>query len=522
MPLAQRGVVFEDRRTTVRAHPNRSDIACFVGYVAIRPDIAAGALPAAVERDLRESGWIGSAYARAGASRLLDVPVNISSWELFDRLFAWDRREVPGSSEKAATWMGSAVRSFFAEGGRQCVVIRVGDPVALGRELNEREVSAAIATLVPGYPFLLEASAADRKMWSGLGHLAGLEGVSFVVFPDLPELCSDPPGDAAPKQVRLETREQFVECAAEAGEPKLPRVTGYPSPRSDRKGYARWSLALSFVIRYLSRIRRDVQLVAAIPRPLASARIGNLFEFLAGNRGLGALAGSPDLMRDGIGSVFLQLAYPWIRTVWSNDLPENLETPEGALLGQLAVNSLTQGTYRSAARLKPRTIVDLAPALSRDERLGLLNGLAFQDRVSVYGFAPSGIRLLSDNTAALDANYRPASVNRLVSVLVRAARQAGDEALFENSGEDLWAEMEERVAGLLRRLYDLGALRGDAPDDAFSVRCDRSTMSQNDIDNGRVIVEVEFQAALPIERITVVLAYQDGAQITALREGSAA
>jgi phage tail sheath protein FI len=71
--------------------------------------------------------------------------------------------------------------------------------------------------------------------------------------------------------------------------------------------------------------------------------------------------------------------------------------------------------------------------------------------------------------------------------------------------------MSELMAGLLRA----GALRGATPEAAFDVRCDRSTMSQSDIDSGRVIARIQFDAALPIEQITVVLAL-GGAGVTSL------
>ncbi len=63
-------------------------------------------------------------------------------------------------------------------------------------------------------------------------------------------------------------------------------------------------------------------------------------------------------------------------------------------------------------------------------------------------------------------------------------------------------------------LLEAGALAGATPEQAFSVRCDRSTMSRHDVDQGRVIAEVTFSAALPIDTITVVLAMDEGGRIS--------
>jgi phage tail sheath protein FI len=90
----------------------------------------------------------------------------------------------------------------------------------------------------------------------------------------------------------------------------------------------------------------------------------------------------------------------------------------------------------------------------------------------------------------------------------------GEEVTFESSGEPLWGEVRGRLNGFMRGLYDAGAFRGDSPEEAYQVRCDRSTMSQNDIDNGRVVAYVQFDAASIIDTITVVLIVNDGAQVS--------
>jgi hypothetical protein len=58
------------------------------------------------------------------------------------------------------------------------------------------------------------------------------------------------------------------------------------------------------------------------------------------------------------------------------------------------------------------------------------------------------------------------------------------------------------------RLWQLDALDGDTISDAFSVRCDRSTMTQNDLDNGRLVAMVSFNAASTVELIRVTLALE--------------
>jgi hypothetical protein len=498
MPLATRGVGFAGPQQPTSPHPNRADIACFIGYVGLQPEVAAGQLPPAVERELSEAGWLEGPHARHGAAQLLDVPVTINSWESFTRLFAWRNRVVKDSSDLAATWLGAAVRSFFSEGGRECTVIRVGDPWEYG-DYNADSIGIRIAKLIPGFPFLLATYPADASSWHGIGHLAGLPQVSMISLPDLAELSSNAPELPAPIAAEEPLVENWVECSEESPQPGFLSLFRYPGPRAERDGYARYFMSLSFVTQYIERYRRDVTFVSSVPRPSSNADIPNLFRFLVREAGV---------LDEALASPFLQLAYPWLRTRNSQDLPEALEPPESVLCGQLAANALLRGAFASATKVIPRTIVDLVPALRREEILGLEDlsqKYCFLDRVSLYGLTPSGIRLRSDVTTSRDPSLESASVCRLIAAIRRSARQIGEDFVFENSGENIWLEIEDRLRSLMMRFWQEGALGGATPAEAFTVRCNRTTMTQNDIDAGRLVAVLSFLPANPIRLVTVDL-----------------
>ena len=66
--------------------------------------------------------------------------------------------------------------------------------------------------------------------------------------------------------------------------------------------------------------------------------------------------------------------------------------------------------------------------------------------------------------------------------------------------------MRAELEALLALFFAEGALRGASAAEAFAVRCDRTTMTQADLDAGRVVAEVAFDAAVPVARIRVVIA----------------
>jgi len=499
------GLRFERQAPVAASDRNRVDVACFVGLVPRR----AGDLPQALRTWLTERGWLASPYARPGAEELLDVPAPILSWEAFDRLFAWQARDLDGHGRLGASYLGAAVRSFFAQGGRKCYVVRTGDPTPYHAALNDR--LKALARMIPTGG--KEPVPADRTTWSGIGHLFGLPDVSFLCLPDLPDLVKAVP---PPPDIEVETPvapEVFVECSG----PEIPEpVDGWArllrAPRCDEAGYVLWEEAVRNAGRLCARRRREVQLVAALPMPETGSDIeADLLGFLYTQKWLTGPEGDSLGSLPGISSAFVQLAYPWVRTSGSDGLPEKLESPDGLLAGLLARSTLTRGTFRSAAGLPLADVTDIVPDLPRSQtdRLWIVSepaGLALRDRVSLFGRTPGGLRLLSDVTTSADPSYRPACVNRLVGVLVRATRQLGEAAGFEPSGERLWAALRDRLDGALETLFQAGALRGATPAEAYRVRCDRSTMSQRDLDQGRVVAEVRFEAAIPIETITVALA----------------
>lgn len=514
------GLVFQDQALVIASDPHRADIALFVGFVARRP---ASAVPAAVADWLAAQGWTAHRPGRQSLPDLWDVPVPVDNWQIFDSLFDWKHRPLTeGSPGHATTLLGAAVRSFFAQGGRKCYVVRVGDPFPVLAARSDTEPQAALARLVPGYPLAHAANPADPANWRGMAHVMGLPDVSFLCMPDLADIVGGQPAPPAPADLPGQAPEVFTDCSeGELGEVVQAPARRVRAPRCDAAGYAAWARALSLAAGALARYSREVQLVAAVPMPYAGTpSAGNMLPALLGD-GIGPLSLAPFAGLDGLASAFVQLAYPWVRTAGSANLPEGLESPDGVLCGVLARSALARGAYRSAARQHLADVYDVFPVLPHAQMYLPQPGpdgrpLSLIERVSLLGPTPDGLRLLSDVTTALQESYRPACINRLTAALVRAARRLGEELTFEASGERLWAQVRGGLERLLLGLLQAGALRGGSPAEAFRVRCDRSTMTQNDIDNGRVVVEVQFNPAAPIERITVVLALSEGGQVEAL------
>jgi len=62
------------------------------------------------------------------------------------------------------------------------------------------------------------------------------------------------------------------------------------------------------------------------------------------------------------------------------------------------------------------------------------------------------------------------------------------------------------ASNVLTVLWRNGELRGAHPEHAYFVKCDRTTMTPNDIDNGRLIVEVGVAPVKPAEFVIIRIA----------------
>ena len=100
-----------------------------------------------------------------------------------------------------------------------------------------------------------------------------------------------------------------------------------------------------------------------------------------------------------------------------------------------------------------------------------------------------------------EPEWKHVSARSYFAYLKRSIDQKTKWAVFEPNGLALWRKVRGQIEDFLMNEYRKGALVGRKPEQAFFVRCDRSTMTQNDVDNGRLIVLVGVALLRPAEFI---------------------
>jgi len=202
-----------------------------------------------------------------------------------------------------------------------------------------------------------------------------------------------------------------------------------------------------------------------------------------------------------IDSTYAALYYPWVRVAnpaaatrplapTEIDLP-----PSGFVCGVYARSDVQRGVFKAPAN----ETVTGALGLQRDVRFGeqeVLNPLGIN---CIRALPNRGIRVWGARTISSDPEWKYVNVRRYFLYLEASIDRGTQWAVFEPNGERLWANIRTTVSDFLYSEWLNGALLGATPKEAFFVRCDRSTMTQNDLDNGRLICLVGVAALKPAE-----------------------
>ena len=202
-----------------------------------------------------------------------------------------------------------------------------------------------------------------------------------------------------------------------------------------------------------------------------------------------------------IDSKYAALYYPWVRV--SNPLASTDPTqaseihlpPSGFVCGIYARSDIQRGVIKAPAN----ETVTGALGLQRDVRFGeqeVLNPLGIN---CIRALPNRGIRVWGARTLSSDPEWKYVNIRRYFLYLEASIDRGTQWAVFEPNGERLWANIRTTVSDFLYNEWISGALLGTKPAEAFFVRCDRSTMTQNDLDNGRLICLVGVAALKPAE-----------------------
>ncbi|MDE7299012.1 MAG: phage tail sheath subtilisin-like domain-containing protein [Lachnospiraceae bacterium] len=203
---------------------------------------------------------------------------------------------------------------------------------------------------------------------------------------------------------------------------------------------------------------------------------------------------------------YAALYHPWLQVFDPLDKKNLAIPPSGSILGIYARSDNTRGVHKAPANEVVRACVGLDCDFNKGEQ-DILNPKGVN---LIRSFPGMGIRVWGARTATSDGSWKYINVRRLFIFIEESIRVNTNWAVFEPNDETLWVRVQLPSDVLLTGLWRNGSLAGASTDEAFFVNVGRDTMTQDDIDNGRLICVIGVAPVKPAEFVIFRISQKTG------------
>jgi len=210
-------------------------------------------------------------------------------------------------------------------------------------------------------------------------------------------------------------------------------------------------------------------------------------------------------------TTFAAFYFPWIKVYNPLIFQDSLVSPSGHVAGIYAKTDIERGVFKAPAN----EVVVGARAVQfqiTKQNQDFLNPKGVN---CIRAFPGRGIRLWGARTCSKNTLWKYVSVRRYFLYVGESIDEGTQWVVFEPNDERLWARVNQTITQFLVTEWRNGALMGTKPSEAFFVKVDRTTMTQNDIDNGRLICIIGLAVVKPAEFVIFRLTqFQGGSEVT--------
>ncbi len=204
---------------------------------------------------------------------------------------------------------------------------------------------------------------------------------------------------------------------------------------------------------------------------------------------------------------------PWLYVNDPLTRSKKLVPPCGHMAGIYARVDNDRGVHKAPANEVVNGMISLQFQLD-DNTQGILNPKGIN---VIRNFRGRGNMVWGARTISKDPMWKYINVRRLFIFVEKSVKRSMQWAVFEPNNERLWSRVKTTISQFLISVWKTGALMGTKPEEAFFVVCDRTVMTQNDLDNGRLIVVVGLAATKPAEFVICrFVQWQSGTSISEL------
>lgn len=210
--------------------------------------------------------------------------------------------------------------------------------------------------------------------------------------------------------------------------------------------------------------------------------------------------------RDMFDSSYAAMYHPWLEIFDPLNKKNIAIPPSGSLLGIYARTDNDRGVHKAPANEVVRSCIGLAYQFNKEDQ-DILNPKGVN---LIRSFSGQGIRVWGARTLSNNANWKYINVRRLLNFIEETIKASTNWVVFEPNNEVLWVRVKRTINTFLTEVWRSGALAGYSSDEAFFVNVDRSTMCQDDINNGRLICAIGVAPIKPAEFIIFRITHKTG------------
>jgi phage tail sheath protein FI len=197
-------------------------------------------------------------------------------------------------------------------------------------------------------------------------------------------------------------------------------------------------------------------------------------------------------------SSYAALYYPWEKIIDPLDPDARREIvvpPSGFVAGIYARSDVAYGVSKAPANEVAIGAIDLELLLNKAQQ-DVLNPVGIN---CFRFFADRGFRLWGARTISSDPDWKYVNVRRYFAYVEHSIDKGTQWVVFAKNDPTTWANVRQTVYDFLYNEWRNDALLGTKPEQAFFVKCDRSTMTQNDLANGRLVCLIGIAVIKPAE-----------------------
>jgi hypothetical protein len=210
-------------------------------------------------------------------------------------------------------------------------------------------------------------------------------------------------------------------------------------------------------------------------------------------------------------TTFAAFYFPWIKVFNPLINQDSRIPPSGHIAGIYAKTDVERGVFKAPANEVVVGARSVEFQITKREQ-DILNPRGVN---CIRVFPARGIRVWGARTSSTNTLWKYISVRRYFLYVGESIDEGTQWVVFEPNDEKLWARVNQTITQFLVTEWRNGALMGTKPAEAFFVKVDRTTMTQSDIDNGRLICIIGLAVVKPAEFVIFRLAqFQGGSEIT--------